>query len=71
MDDKTVESPDVGPSRVRASAPDQFAGLRGRDYIAARNLKAKFDFLAGRSDSISDECVALRFSFLKIKGGHK
>lgn len=27
-----------GPVRIRASAPDPFAGLRGRAYIAARKL---------------------------------
>jgi len=28
----------AGPVRVRASAADPFAGLRGHDYIAARKL---------------------------------
>lgn len=44
----------VGPARVRISSPDPYAGLQGKDYLAARGLSTRVAF-KGRSIQ-SEEC---------------
>jgi hypothetical protein len=57
-----------GSTRVRATAPDQYAGLRGRDYISARNLSPKVTRIQHNAADI--ERAVLNIAGIRNGGSH-